>query len=380
MDSETTHLVDSKSEEAQPTLRDKLLKIAGYLCGILGVVFLTVSFACVQALGKSVPGFELNVWRFGVQLAGVVPIVIIKKLDVRVPREYFLYVIIASLFFYSAAFTFYETAKYLSAGTEGCLLPTLLLVIVSPISAILTKECRLLTLAAVIMCITGSVLYVQPEFIFGDKLGDLHPLCGDDVALEQSDDTWKSSRNETDSGLPNNGTEVAESTSNELIIGYTYAIVQAISASTLALVTNRKLGTISPLVMSFWVALPATVISVIGMLSFETPVFPTNGVCVALLLGHALTGGVAVGLYMGAMALLEPTMFALIETLTTLTFCIAQYTVLKDISPARGNALEIVGVLAVLFGNFLGPFYKMYTELKEDNGKKEVEHQLHPIQ
>ena len=82
---------------------------------------------------------------------------------------------------------------------------------------------------------------------------------------------------------------------------------------------------------------------------------------------HALTAGVSQILQVVSIALLEPVMYSLMLTLGVVFMCISQYTIMQDISPARGNALEIVGAVTVFLGTVVGPFYRMYEETKAVN-------------
>ena len=49
------------------------MTLAAYLVGVVSVVFESVSVAAVLLLGASIPAFELNTWRFGIQTTMCVP-------------------------------------------------------------------------------------------------------------------------------------------------------------------------------------------------------------------------------------------------------------------------------------------------------------------
>ena len=374
-----------KGPQAKDTspVKAKLLKAAGYLAMVATVLTTVVSWNCVQALGTTVPGFQLNAFRFTVNEIIVLPILAVRGLDVRVPRGSIAYLLIVSFAFCGASFLLYEAPKYLSVGTYACLNPTAKIIITAAASVALKRQCPLHTMLAIVLCVAGSVLYAQPEFIFGGNTSDnvMHPLCGE--CADNQRRVPDNCSEETNLGLDVlsnsscNGDNVTLSTSlgpndhciitthPDVVIGYVYCTLQAVCASTFVTITNRKLDEVQPAVISFWTALIVIMTSLTAMLLFETPALPSGLLCWTLMIVHSLTAGVSPLLQLVSINLLDPITFTLMFNCTIVLYCISQYTVMQDISQGNKNALAIIGASSVLLGNVFGPLYKMYEDMRE---------------
>ena len=92
MASEGEKLITSSSrkttDDEAPSEEELSRRLVGYVCAFLCILFGVVSAACVQALGHSVPDFQLNLWRFGWQCVWATPYGCVKKLDLRISREF----------------------------------------------------------------------------------------------------------------------------------------------------------------------------------------------------------------------------------------------------------------------------------------------------
>ena len=370
------------AEDSSP-VKDKLWIVTGYLATMATVLAVVVSWNCVQALGTTVPGFQLNVFRFVVNEIIVLLILKVKGLDVRVPRGSIAYLLIVGLAYCGAAFSYYEAPKYLPVGIFACLNPTGTIIMTATASAVLTRKCQLHTILAIALCVAGSVLYAQPEFIFRGNTGDnvMHPLCG-----ECSDHPLPVSQNcseEVDFGLDvlsnsscndNNVTLSTPldppdfciiTTRPNIIIGYVYCIGQSVCITVVLMIANRKLDEVHPVVVSFWNTLIILLISPAAMLLLETPALPSGFLCWTLMLVHCFTAGVIPLLQFVAVRLIDPVIYMLMSTCNIVLFCISQYTVMQDVSHGNRNALAIIGATSVLLGNAFAPLYRMYEDMRE---------------
>ena len=64
------------------------MQLAACAVNLVGVLLAAVSFACVQILDGAVPEFELNAWRFGVQLVIMIPINMCRNWNLKVPKQH----------------------------------------------------------------------------------------------------------------------------------------------------------------------------------------------------------------------------------------------------------------------------------------------------
>ena len=373
---------DKRLSKDNSPIKAKLLKVSGYLAMFATVLTAAVGWNCVQALGTTVPGFQLNAFRFIVNEIIVLPILKVKGLDVRVPRSSIAYLLIVGFAYCGGSFLFYEAPKYLAVGVFACLNPTASTVMTAAVSAVLTKQCQLHTMVAIVLCVAGSVLYAQPEFIFGENTTGnvMHPLCGEcadpllphqnfsegaDFALDVPLNSSCNGKNFTLSTALGPDDLCIITTRPSVIIGYVYCIGQSVCTTIVVMVTKRKLTEVHSAVISFWTSLVVVLASLTAMLLFENPALPSGLLCWTLMLAHSFTAGVNPLFQFAAMSLLDPVIFLLMLNLTIVLFCIAQYTVMQDISQGNKNALAIIGATSVLLGNVFGPLYRMYEDMRE---------------
>ena len=364
-------------------MKARLLKGTGYLAMVATVLTLAVSWNCVQALGTIVPGFQLNAFRFFVNEIIVLPILKVKGLDVQVPRSSVPYLLIVGVGYCAASFLLYEAPKYLPVAIFACLNPTATIIMTGTVSAVLTKQCHLHTMVAIVLCVAGSVLYAQPAFMFGENHTDnvMHPLCGECAhhPLPLSRNCSQDSDFELDVLLNSscNGNNFTPSTARfpddhciittrpNVIIGYVYCIGQSVCGTLVLMMINRKLGEVHSAVISFWTSLVTVVASLTAMLLFENPALPSGLLCWTLMIAHSFTAGVNPLLQFVAIGVLDPVIFSLMLNFTIVLFCISQYTVMQHISQGNRNALAIIGATSVLLGNVTGPLYRMYEDMRE---------------
>lgn len=422
-------LPDKFEERGQSPPPGKLMTMAGCLVALAGTASSVITFSCVQAMGDFVPGFELTLCRFVVQLLVVSLIVLVKNQDIRVPWGCIPFICIVAVFSTAGSYSFFEAAKHLSAGTVGCANPTLILGILSIVYSILAKRCRLYVVVGISVCIIGSMLYAQPEFMFGEDTSDrnMHPItCGkhhkdEHEAKEGRHTTPKpgvknattttpydgihannytttpyghlkittlptvasAEENTTTDNISDNSSsdsivvlkrarkgwsfyeithESGNSLDTDLEIGYMFVAVNAVCFCILVLVTKAKLESVNPFVLSFWLGLTGIVISLVVMILWESPSFPWTADCLFFLSVFALVGGGSQMFHLWAISLLPPTVFAAFFALSTIFYCVVQYTLLTKVSPSKFNAWELIGASLVVLGNIVRLSYTVYEE------------------
>lgn len=358
-----------------------MLKIAGYVV-MLGHLFLaSTASACAQALGGYVPGFQRNVWRFLAQLLSVAPVVMIMKLNVRVERQAIPYLIVDCMVFPVINWTYFGADAYLPTSSIGCTHATVTILLSVVVSAIVFKEFEWYMSAAVVLCITGVVLVTQPQFIFTSvEPVNIHPLCGMGKDVQGS-------VAETGHGITTNFAAIANETVNEkynsvtiiwnstdtvtvhvgehgrfghLALGYAFVVTSAACHVIFLYSTNKGLSEIHPCVIVFWTALSGVTVSLLGMAVFETPMMPSNSLCLGMLPAHATAASICLVLLTTGISLLPARVCALLSSIEVAFMCTAQYTVLKNINNGHGNFLEIMGVVIVVAGNTIRPIHDLY--------------------
>ena len=109
----------------------------------------------------------------------------------------------------------------------------------------------------------------------------------------------------------------------------------------------------------FWCFLLNTILSIILMLVFETPVLPNNWYEVVLIALHSLLYLPVWPLYMFTVRYISGNTFNIISSSTVVFTLVAQYTVLSSVLPGHRNWIEILGVLLVLIGSTLGSILEL---------------------
>lgn len=139
----------------------------GYLLGLLAAVFWGFSICSAQALGGFVPTFQLNLLRFGCLFICVIPIVIYRRRPFAPRRVLLIYLGVYCASVIADSITYYEASIYVPVGTLGRIEASCLIVLTALTSLVNERKFRVVVLIAVLLCISGIVLLVQPSFIFG---------------------------------------------------------------------------------------------------------------------------------------------------------------------------------------------------------------------
>lgn len=344
-----------------------LVKLAGYFSAILSSSLIGISTGCAQVLGGFVPDFEFKLWRFAAQVCVSAPVLIIQKQHIRITTHQLPYMFIICVAYNVFNWAYFGAAPLLPMGIIGCLGPTILLVETAFVQAILTKQCRIHVAVAVFTCLVGAVFLTQPDFIFGDSSSDYttHSVC-----IEDRYDVHEETELYTlvnGSGFEYNVTNSTNITTlrqpeTDYVRGYIYMIIAASAHAVVVFTIKAGLSTVNPFVIIFWVGVTGFIVSFIGMFIFETVVMPCSAICIAMLLGHSFSASLGYVFQTIAVVAISPLMYALMVTLQIVFMVIGQYTVLDKVDAGHRNVMEVCGATAVLIGNVIGPFYRMYEE------------------
>ena len=109
--------IEQGTLELETTKKKWKITLFAYALCISSMILACASIACVQVLGGAIPEFELNAMRFGTNFVIILPIILFKKCDIKMPKSSVPHMV--ALFFCSNIFniTYYEAAVYIPVGT-----------------------------------------------------------------------------------------------------------------------------------------------------------------------------------------------------------------------------------------------------------------------
>ena len=304
-----------------------MLLIATFVL-IVALFLSAVGAAGVQILSGTIPEFELNAWRFGVQFIIMIPITIYRKCDIKVPSNRFFIVGLNIVLLYAYNVLIFTSVIYLPLGLSDGLINTFVIAGNAVLSICIKADRKLILYIAALVSIAGSVLMIQPDFIFSGLGLRPPPIVN-----------WTSSCK-----IMNNFTRhedinqtVSHSVTEDLRMGYmlTFSTSGVLVAYYHGL--NKMVKDIHPLSYAFWAALIGAILSVVLMLIFEEPVFPHFSFCIGMLILHCL-GTTAISLCTPwSLQYIRPTVCSLVCASRMVIMVIFQYTIMRDIKPGLQN-------------------------------------------
>ena len=313
------------------------------LCLMLCILCGAIGSAAVQVLGGAIPEFELNAWRFGIQWILMIPIMIYKGCELKVPCKKLPLMGLNIMLLNALNVFMFTTYIYLPLGLADGLMNAVILAGNAFLSICIKGDRKLTLYIGVVLCIIGLVLMMQPPFLFSGA--DLPP---------PPVTNWTSpcGENFTSHG---NTTVLGSSLTISGIMGYVYAVISSGLIIGYYHAISRLVKDVDPFTFAFWNALLGTLLSVLLMMIFEEPTFPLAGFCIAMLLVHCI-GTTAVSVAPAwSLQYISPSVCAMINTLKMVIMIVLQYTILYDVKPGLQNWLEILGAIVCFCGMLGGP-------------------------
>ena len=143
---------DSSRRESDPKssfdtdVTSKQKTILGFICAFLGAILVAPGVGSVQALGQTMPGNQLNLWRFAAHFLLCLPVVAYKRLNVvaifKGTHKTLPAMLIVCALYVAGNWLYFESSKRIPAGAVGCIYSTFFLVSTVILSGIFSKECR----------------------------------------------------------------------------------------------------------------------------------------------------------------------------------------------------------------------------------------------
>ena len=312
---------------------DKLKGIVAMVVCDVNVVVLT---SCCQLLERRISDFELNTMRLITGLVFMTLGLIYRKQLPWIPKSH----IVAMLCYCSStvtlslctfvAVTLIPLASAQCITTSSGITSALFIFAVFWTEPIIPKR-----VVFALLCISGVVLVVQPDFIFvkdhdtgnGSDIINLTTRLGDGT-------TEKTDKTQGNFGL--------------VALGY------ALSTTNSFLVKKFPLLGEQLLVTGFWTLIVGVIFSAVAMAIFENPVVPRNWLDGLFISGHCFTYAVIFTTGVIGNMYVSGNTVTIMYSMTIVLMLIPQYTVLSSIHPGHRNWMEVVGAFLVLLGSSLG--------------------------
>ena len=362
-----------KPEKEQPKIptikengdKEKSLKksdvyVAFTLC-LFSVAVYSVSFISVQYLSGSIPENELNTWRF--LIAAILSAPFVTKSDGKflVPKSkgiIFLGICASTVAFNT---TMYTACINLPVGTAYGMSKATSIITMAVITICCDRTFQPKMYIGAIVCLLGIILLVQPTFL-------MFP------AVEVRNTSWKSPcfplSNATN--MHQNQTEETAMAFSDSALDYILAAASGVLWAILLQLLKYYVVDTNPFAMNVWSSVAGTAISLILMLIMEEPVLSSDLLCIMSLLGHCIAIAVTVIITPFVLETLSAAVTNLLQSLNLVTLVIMQYTLMRNILPAKENWLEILGAVLCFFGSIGGTTYELITQKyaqQEESGK-----------
>ena len=306
------------------------------------------------------PEFELNAWRFGFQLAAMIPVNVYRKWDVKVPRKKLLSLVILIIATNASNILFFTSAIFLPLGIVGIVSNTIMLSC-NAIISLCVKSQRTLTLyLGSLVAVVGMFFMLQPDVIFRDAGLPPPPQTNWTSPCVVGGNVTESLLTRVD--LPSSA------------LGYLLVTLCSLCMCSIYYLTRSLVQDISPFTICTWTALVGTILSLIIMAITETPTLPHSVFCCVMLLAHCIGGVMISVLLPWCSQYLPPSLVAMISASDVLFLLILQYTVLQSVMPGLHNWLEVLGGILGFIGLIGGPVYQIIRDKEtQSSASAEIE-------
>ena len=98
------------------------------------------------------------------------------------------------------------------------------------------------------------------------------------------------------------------------------------------------------------------------MLILEQPAFPLATLCVMSLFAHCVATAVHSVIVPFCLQYLSPPSANIFRSLNLVSLVVLQYTLMRNILPAKENWMEVMGAVLCLFGSVGGTIYELVKQ------------------
>ena len=367
-------------------------KTCGGICGVFVMTMLvTVSATTVQLLRHSVPDFELNTIRMGFAFTCVciycLAFRMLPKIDVKGIKPTILYALTQT----TNSIVFPISVEYIPIASSQCFSFAIGIISGTIIFRIILKEeINFMRIVCNMLAILGIFLILQPSFLFqkGINLSRITHLSMEEetivdtiinnlstynygtrellISMSEGNGVTESIRYYSSTAGIYNVSSSSSSSITEVgelwttVLGYTMAAATGISL-TLDILVIRHFQYVrdNQHAVLFWTFLITTLISMLLMFMFESPVLPNSTENYMFLLGHSVSSTLQWPLYFLAASYVTGGTINITMSLSSVFLLLSQYTILKDIQPGHRNWIEGIGVACVIIANMLSSIVEL---------------------
>ena len=302
------------------------------------IVLEVTSLACIQILQEGVSDFQLSTLRlfFQVVFAFIITQWNNDLYKPLVTDMNCLSVVCCAYLFFNVGF--YGASKCLPLADHGSLSNFICIIFIMLLHWIFQSQAPgKVNLLAIVVCFAGTVMVVQPTYIFG---------CNTAMHNESMQTTFtnlsslKGSCVDHPSHLP------------ATIFCYFLLLIGSASLALIIFTLGQRLNHMITLNQIFWMSLGAFTFSV-PLTFYMGPInvrFVFDLKETLLVLGHCTAAGVSVSVGFTAMRLLGGLQYSIALSFTVVFQMVCQFTFLAKYEPGNKNTLAIIGVFVVVIG------------------------------
>ena len=316
-------------------------KMKGMTALVFCLFFLVTSATNVQLLQQRISDFALNSLTCGSAfLISTCSLVATRQWPV-IAREEWISTSLYSLNNFVWPVTLYIDVRLLPTATvESIIQASNITFGIVLFYFFLGEKPTLFVLLSSVLCISGIISVIQPDFIFNlgnqNKIQDIGGING----------TNGTSGVEVNEGEAENIAQV--------VFKYLIAVVSGLTyCADIVILKKRPYLNDHMTAVLFWSFLSNTVLSVIIMLIFERPCIPTGSYDILNIVLHCLCFAILWPFYMYAVKYISGNTCNIIFSMNVVLMLIAQYTILSSVLPGKRNWIEVLGVVLVLSGSTL---------------------------
>ena len=324
---------------------------------MVSVVVTSISFACVQILGGAVPEFELNTWRFGVQIFIMVPINMFRKWDLKVPKSKLPLMILNIILMNALNVLLFTAVIYIPVGVMDGLYNAIIIWVNALLSICFKSGRKPALYFGAALCTVGIVLILQPRLLFSTAHLPPPPQVNWTSTCVQLVNNVELSNSSYDHTKDNNISQLHDTS-----LGYMFLISAAMCSLILYHSVSVLVEDVSPFTLVFWNALVGTAVSSLLMGIFEQPTLLRSWFCIGMLLIHCVGTTMYSLILPWSLQYLSPTLSALLSSCRLVILVLLQYTIMRDIKPGLQNWVEIFGACVCFIGVIGGPLWLIVQE------------------
>ena len=332
-------------------------KAKGIFAACLWLIFMVISIVSVQLLERRIPDFELNAARCALPfLLSTIGMLTRRQLPV-IPREEIISTTLYSFLSFTCSVTLYIAATLLPVSSVQSVSQTSNIVSgVILFYLFLDDKPTLPVLVSALMCTCGVLCVIQPSFIFH------HMTPAGNLTIVSSEVNDNHNTTELSIGFSpiSNAVDMLFQ-----ILKFSLPVANGLAMTTDIIVVKKSPYLSDNIIeVLFWCFLSNTVLSIVVMLIWESPMLPSNWFDTLLTALHCMAYVFIWPLYLYSVKHISGNAFVLISCTLIVILLVAQYTVLSSILPGNRNWIEPVGVALALVGSTLVTIIEMFKEIK----------------